>query len=51
MGVKLLRSATLIKLLEAAWDSIPVEELSSLVSSMHERCVAVIKAKGGYTKY
>ena len=50
-GVRQVRSATLKILIEAAWDSISSEELSSLVGSMHERCVAVIKANGGYTKY
>ena len=50
-GVRQVRSATLKMLIEAAWDSIPSEELSSLLGSMHERCVAVIKANGGYTKY
>lgn len=50
-GVRLVRSDTLRILLEAAWDSISSEELSNLVSSMHARCVAVIKANGGYTKY
>ena len=50
-GVRLVGSARLKILLEAAWHSIPSEELSVLVGSMHERCAAVITANGGYTKY
>ena len=50
-GIRLVSSARLKILLEAAWHSIPSEELSVLIGSMHERCVAVITANRGYTKY
>ena len=49
-GVRFVRSVTLKTLLQDAWDSIPSEELLSLICSMHERCEAGIKANGGYTK-
>ena len=45
-GVRQVRSATLRILLGEAWNSIPPEELLSLVGSMHERCVAVLEANG-----
>ena len=36
---------------QEAWDSISVEYLSDLVSSMQGRCQAMIDAAGGHTKY
>ena len=45
-----MSSARLRTLLEAAWHSIPSEELSVLVGSMYERCVAVITANGEGTQ-
>ena len=33
------------------WEEIPVEECQKLIESMPRRVHAVIKAKGGYTKY
>ena len=35
----------------AAWTAIPVERCNKLVDSMQRRCLAVIKNKGGTTKY
>ncbi|KAG3111814.1 hypothetical protein PI125_g8801 [Phytophthora idaei] len=35
----------------AAWDAIGQEYLLKLVESMPLRCLAVIKQKGGLTKY
>ncbi|KAG3052082.1 hypothetical protein PC121_g17483 [Phytophthora cactorum] len=35
----------------AAWDAIVQEYLLKLVESMPRRCLAVIKQKGGLTKY
>lgn len=37
--------------IQAAWNSIPLDTLISLVDSMPRRLNAVIKAKGGPTKY
>ena len=36
---------------EVEWNSIPVEECTKLIESMPRRIVAVLKAKGGHTKY
>ena len=36
---------------EKEWNSIPVEACQKLIESMTDRIRAVIKAKGGYTKY
>jgi hypothetical protein len=36
---------------EKEWEAIPVEECRKLIESMPRRIAAVIKAKGGYTKY
>ncbi len=37
--------------LQKAWDNISVEVLRKYIDTMPERCVAVIAAKGGHTKY
>ena len=34
-----------------AWDSITVEQLRGLIESMHQRCLDVIAAEGGHTKW
>jgi transposase len=36
---------------EAEWDRIPVQECLDLIESMPRRIAAVLKAKGGHTKY
>jgi transposase len=36
---------------EAAWDEIPAQVCIDLIESMPRRIAAVLKAKGGYTKY
>lgn len=36
---------------EAEWDKIPVEVCVNLIESMPRRIAAVLKSKGGYTKY
>jgi DDE superfamily endonuclease len=36
---------------QVEWDRIPVEECQKLIESMPRRVQAVIRAKGGYTKY
>ena len=36
---------------EVEWEKIPKEKCQRLVESMPRRIAAVIKAKGGYTKY
>jgi hypothetical protein len=36
---------------EKEWNSIPVTECTKLIESMPRRIAAVIKAKGGNTKY
>jgi hypothetical protein len=36
---------------EVEWEKIAVEECRKLVESMPKRVRAVLKAKGGYTKY
>ena len=36
---------------EKEWNAIPKEVVQNLISSMPRRCAAVIKAKGGHTKY
>ncbi len=35
----------------AAWDAITIEQLNELVNSMHQRCLDVIAAQGGHTKW
>lgn len=37
--------------LQKRWDEIEAEFIGQLIQSMHNRCQAVIKAKGGATKY
>lgn len=39
------------QMMEAAWDSISVGDLRSLIESMPSRCKAVIDANGGHTRY
>lgn len=34
-----------------AWNSITLEQIQELIGTMHERCQAVIDARGGHTKY
>jgi ketohexokinase/beta-glucosidase len=34
-----------------AWEAITVDQLSSLIDTMRDRCLAVIEAEGGFTKY
>ena len=36
---------------EAEWDNIPAEVCQNLIESMPRRIEAVLKAKGGHTKY
>ena len=36
---------------EAEWDKIPAEVCQNLIESMPRRVEAVLKAKGGHTKY
>ena len=36
---------------EAEWDKIPAEVCQNLIESMPRRAEAVLKAKGGHTKY
>jgi DDE superfamily endonuclease len=37
--------------IEDDWEAIPAEECQKLIESMPRRVQAVLKAKGGYTKY
>ena len=37
--------------IEKEWEDIPTSECQKLIESMPRRIEAVIKAKGGYTKY
>ena len=37
--------------IQVEWDKIPVEECQKLIESMARRIQAVVRAKGGYTKY
>ena len=37
--------------IQEVWEGIPVEECQKLIESMPRRVQAVVKAKGGYTKY
>jgi hypothetical protein len=39
------------KRVEVKWEKIAVKECQTLVKSMPKRVRAVLKAKGGYTKY
>jgi transposase len=34
-----------------AWEAITSEQLSKLIDSMHQRCLDVIEANGGHTKW
>ena len=34
-----------------AWEQITKEQLNLLIDSMRERCLAVIEAEGGFTKF
>ena len=46
LGLQQLRVA-----LEAAWDALDVRDINRLISSMKQRCEAVIAAGGGHTRY
>ena len=37
--------------LEATWDALAVRDINRLISSMRQRCEAVIAAGGGHTRY
>ena len=37
--------------IQVEWDKIPVEECQKMIESMARRIEAVVRAKGGYTKY
>ena len=37
--------------IQVEWEAIPVEECRKLIRSMPDRVKAVLRAKGGYTKY
>ena len=37
--------------IQEAWDSLTLEELQALISSMPRRCIEVIEKRGGKTKY
>jgi hypothetical protein len=39
------------KSIEREWEDIPKEVCQNLIESMPRRVEAVLKAKGGYTKY
>lgn len=41
----------LIRILQEEWVQIPQEEIATLVSSMRNRCVACVKARGGHIRY
>ena len=36
---------------EKEWEAIPKDVVQNLIASMPRRCAAVVKAKGGHTKY
>ena len=36
---------------EKEWDAIPASECQKLIESMPRRVAAVLKARGGYSKY
>lgn len=38
-------------IVQEAWDPISIELLTELLNSMPDRCLAVIEAEGGHTKY
>ena len=33
------------------WNNIPQAEINTLVNSMRRRCTAVVKSRGGHTRY
>lgn len=35
----------------AAWDAIIIKQLNELIDSMHQRCLDVIEAEGGHTRW
>ena len=37
--------------LQLAWASINQKDIDKLIRSMHKRCLDVIQAKGGHTRY
>ena len=37
--------------IQVVWDGIPAEECQKLIESMPRKIEAVLRAKGGYTKY
>ena len=43
--------ADLERALHEEWVRIPVREVNKLINSMRKRCVAVIAANGGHTRY
>ena len=42
---------TLWSEIKRSWETIRVEVLKKYIETMPERCRAIIKAKGGHTKY
>lgn len=44
-------AANLWNQLQTAWKSIAEETLQKYINTMNERCIAVIEAKGGHTRY
>ena len=42
---------TLLSEIKRSWETIRVDMLKKYIETMPERCRAIIKAKGGYTKY
>ena len=39
------------RVVQEAWDSITIETIRDIIRTIGDRCVNVILAEGGYTKY
>ena len=49
MSMKFLQKVSMRYRME--WEAIPKDVVQNLIASMPRRCTAVVKAKGGHTKY
>ena len=50
-GERIWTHERLREVVRAAWDAITIEQLNELIDSMHQRCLDVIAANGGHTKW
>ena len=53
LDVMILKTHTdlLEEVLRQEWEVIPLHEIQNLIRSMHRRCITVVNANGGHTRY